>query len=142
MSRIWVCAVALAVAIGGCGGGEAGDTVTTVTASSPPPTTATTAATTPPDGEMLATSLCTNCHSTNGDSRVTGPTLLGLAGSTVPLVDGSMVVADTEYILNSIIDSQSQLREGDWTGPMPEWYPDQLSPEQIAALVAYVESLR
>ena len=139
--RVGVALVLLAVV--GCGGTDA-------SASDPPPqpsttattATATTATTAAPDGAALAQMMCTNCHSTNGDVRVTAPTLFGLAGSTVTLADGSTVVADAAYIRNSIVDSQSQLTEGDWVAVMPEWYTDQLSDAQIDALVTYVQSLK
>ena len=54
---------------------------------------------------------CFACHSMDG-SQVVGPTWQGLWGRTVLLNDGTTVVADEEYLIESIRDPNAQLVEG------------------------------
>lgn len=101
--------------------------------SAPPATTSPIA-----QGEMLATRRgCAACHSANGNVGV-GPTWKGLAGETVTLSDGSQVVADAAYLTRSIRDPSAQVVRG-FTTQMPQLA---LVDSEIAALVAYIESLR
>jgi cytochrome c oxidase subunit II len=81
---------------------------------------------------------CLSCHSIDGSTQV-GPTWLGLYGSERPLEDGSTVVADEEYLRTAILDPGSQVVEG-FPNIMPPAYTF-LSDEELAALVAYFESL-
>src|SRR5580704_12939228 len=76
---------------------------------------------------------CTSCH----DARA--PTLAGLFASSVTLADGSCVLADENYIHQSIVDPSSKLVSG-YAAIMPS-YRGQLSEEQILELVAYIKSL-
>jgi cytochrome c oxidase subunit 2 len=41
-----------------------------------------------------------------------GPTWLGLAGEEVELADGSVVLADDDYLRRSILEPQSQVVQG------------------------------
>jgi cytochrome c oxidase subunit II len=81
---------------------------------------------------------CLSCHSMDGTALV-GPTWLGLYGSQRSLEDGSTVVADDEYLRKAILDPGSQVVEG-FPNIMPAAYTF-LSDEELAALVAYIESL-
>jgi cytochrome c oxidase subunit 2 len=83
---------------------------------------------------------CTACHSADGSTLV-GPTWKGLFGSEVPLQDGSTVVADEDYLRSSIVDPGVQIVQG-FPDVMPKNYQEQLSPEQIQAIVEYIKSLR
>jgi len=79
---------------------------------------------------------CTVCHGTEGKGGV-GPSWVGLAGSTVQLDDGSSVIADDAYIRESILTPSAKKVAG-YSIAMP---PTQLSEDEVAALVAYIESL-
>lgn len=81
---------------------------------------------------------CTNCHSDNG-RRSTGPTWQGLAGSEVELDDGTTVTADAAYLKQAIVDPRSEVVDG-FPNIMPENYDD-LSPDELDDLVAYLEEL-
>lgn len=81
---------------------------------------------------------CVNCHSINGADGL-GPTWTGLAGSTVPLSDGSTVTATAGYIEESIRFPDTKIVEGFSAGLMQSSY-NTLSEGEIAALVAYVAS--
>jgi len=80
---------------------------------------------------------CAACHGDNGEGRV-GPAWQGLAGSTVPLEDGTVVIADTEYLRRAMVDPQADIVEG-VTITMPV---TDLSETEITALIAYIEELR
>ena len=80
---------------------------------------------------------CSGCHGPS--STVHAPSLDGLYGSTVPLQDGHMVVADAQYIRDSILLPQSQIAAG--YPPIMPTFQNQLSEDEVLKLVAYVESL-
>lgn len=100
-----------------------------------------------PDGDsleacgevMYARYACNSCHSNDGSGGV-GPTFAGLYGTQRPLADGSNVLADETYIANSIVNPADQVAEG-FQPVMPGNYGQQLSEEQLNALVAYIASL-
>lgn len=81
---------------------------------------------------------CNACHSLDG-SRLVGPTWLDLYGSKVKFADGAEVVADDNYIKESILEPAKHLHEG-YSNLMPS-YAGQLNDEEIAALNAYIRSL-
>ena len=88
-------------------------------------------------GEALAQSRgCVACHSVDGSARV-GPSWQGLYGKMRPLTDGSVVLADENYLRHSILEPQAQVVKG-FPPIMP---PVRLSDDEVAALVAYIQSL-
>lgn len=91
-------------------------------------------------GQTLASETgCLACHTIDGASS-TGPTWKGVAGATRPLVSGEQVVADNNYLFNSIIDPPSQVVSG-FEPVMPATYSDQLTEQEINDLVEYIKSL-
>lgn len=78
---------------------------------------------------------CTGCHGRNGEGA-TGPRWQGLYGSTVQLADGTTVVADTAYLVESIVDPKAKQVAG-W-GAMPA---DNIPPDAVAAIVAFIQEL-
>lgn len=86
-------------------------------------------------GELAADTGCLTCH-TDRDTQL-APTLVGLAGSEVRLDDGSVVVADGDYIRRSIVDPESQIVEG-YRPAMPRFALDD---EEVDMLVRYIEEL-
>ena len=92
-------------------------------------------------GETLAEGVgCLQCHTTDGTLTATGPTWKGLAGSTRPLTSGEEVLADDNYLFNSIVDPHNQIVEG-YEAVMPTFYADDLDDSQIDDLVEYIKSL-
>ena len=88
-------------------------------------------------GQALAQSRgCVACHSVDGSARV-GPSWQGLYGKMRPLTDGSMVLADENYLRHSILEPQAQVVKG-FPPIMP---PARLSDDEVAALGAYIQSL-
>ncbi len=81
---------------------------------------------------------CQDCHSLDG-SEGKGPTWLGIYGKEEILSDGSAVMVDDEYLLRSILEPGVQIVEG-YGDTMPPRFGDELSEEQIADLIEYIES--
>ena len=79
------------------------------------------------------------CPSVDGSAGI-GPTLAGLYGTTRPLADGSTVVADEDYLLESIVNPMAKIAEG-YQPVMPAMFSSTLSPKQLDGLVAYIKTL-
>jgi cytochrome c oxidase subunit 2 len=83
---------------------------------------------------------CLSCHTTTGGTLV-GPTWLGLAGEDVELADGSVVVADDEYLHRSIVEPQAQVVRGF----PPMTFNAQavgMTADEIEAIIEYIKTLR
>jgi cytochrome c oxidase subunit 2 len=96
---------------------------------------------------------CIACHSLDGAPGV-GPTWQGLYGREEALTDGSTVVVDDEYIINSILDPNSQITAGFNPNLMPQNYGDQIAAREqeiqaaegvdidiTADLIAFIKTL-
>ena len=58
-------------------------------------------------------------------------------------MDGSTLIADDEYLNESIIDPNARIVEGFTSGVMPQNFGQQFaSPDQIADIIAFIESLK
>jgi cytochrome c oxidase subunit 2 len=83
---------------------------------------------------------CVTCHKSDGTGI--GPSLVGVAGSTVQLNDGRSVLADDNYLRESIVNSQAKIVKGyPMPSPMPT-FQGVLSEEDLMAVIAYVKSLK
>ena len=80
---------------------------------------------------------CATCHS--GESGARGPNLVGVYGSTVTLKSGDEVVADEEYLRESIM--RPALRVVDGFAPLMPSFSNQLTEEQVMDLITYIKSL-
>ncbi len=80
---------------------------------------------------------CATCH--RSDTQGPGPNLEGLFGTQVKLGDGRTVVADENYIRESILNPGAKVVAG--YQPIMPTYQGQVSEENLMALVAYVKSL-
>ena len=86
--------------------------------------------------EVARTNGCSACHGSNGEGGV-GPPFVGLYGSSVLLADGATIVADDAYLTEAIKDPDAT-RPSAYDVAMPS---NDLSDEQIAAVVAYIREL-
>jgi mono/diheme cytochrome c family protein len=94
------------------------------------------------EGKTLATANgCTACHSTGGAAGV-GPTWKGLDGEHVTLADGSTVTADDAYLKESIVSPDAKIVKGFAPGIMPKNFGEKLNDTQIAAIIAYIKTLK
>ncbi len=89
------------------------------------------------EGERLASSRgCLACHSVDGTAAL-GPGWLDLYGSRENLIDGSQVLVDEAYLVESIIDPTAKIVEG-YPAVMVAY---EFSTEQLESLIAYISSL-
>jgi len=89
-------------------------------------------------GESLFQQLgCSTCH--RFDTQGRGPNLVGLFGKAVQLEDGRTVMADENYLRESILSPGEKVVRG--FKPIMPVFQGLVSEEQLNALVAYVKSL-
>lgn len=120
--HIAVAALASALVVSSCGGGD------------PPPDLSEPAMV----GREIARRVgCSACHGGEGQGGV-GPAWQGLAGTQVDLDDGTTVVADAEYLERAILEPQAQVTKG-YTILMPRV---DLTPDEVAAIVTYIQELK
>lgn len=79
---------------------------------------------------------CSGCHFPRSD--VHAPSLVGLYGRIVHLIDGTSVVADRQYIMDSILQPKKQIVAG--YAPVMPSFAGQVSEEDLMKLLAYIES--
>jgi cytochrome c oxidase subunit II len=90
------------------------------------------------NGQVLFQQLgCSTCHRFDVQGR--GPNLIGVFGKRVQLEDGRTVVADENYVRESILSPAAKVVSG--FKPIMPVFQGQVSEEQLTALVAYVKSL-
>jgi cytochrome c oxidase subunit 2 len=91
-------------------------------------------------GERLYRTLgCAQCHTVDGTAS-TGPTWKGLFGRQVPLQGGNSVVADEDYVRESIMDPQAKIVAG--FQPVMPTFKGRITDQEISAIIAYVKTLR
>jgi cytochrome c oxidase subunit 2 len=89
-------------------------------------------------GQRLFAELgCTTCH--RSDTQGRGPDLVGMFGKPVMLEDGRIVMADENYVRESILTPAAKIVKG--FKPIMPVFQGMVSEEQLNALVAYVKSL-
>jgi len=90
-------------------------------------------------GQKLFESLrCDTCHKEAPDAR--GPSLQGLFGSQVTLEGGGAVLANEEYVRESILRPLAKVTKG--FQPLMPTYEGQLGEEQILQIIAYLKTLK
>jgi cytochrome c oxidase subunit II len=82
---------------------------------------------------------CIKCHTAKADAQA--PVLEGLWGHRVPLKGGGAEIVDEAYIIESIRKPRAKVAQG-WEPIMPEYDLNQVSPEELNALVAYIRGLQ
>jgi len=80
---------------------------------------------------------CSTCHRFDVQGR--GPNLTGVFGKPVSLEDGRTVVADENYVRESILVPAAKVVSG--FKPVMPSFQGQVGEEQLDALIAYVKSL-
>ncbi len=90
-------------------------------------------------GELLIRKRgCLQCHSLDGSALV-GPTLKNVFGHEVALRDGSRVVADEDYIRQSILEPMASIVAG--FEPVMPTYAGKLKDQEISAIIAYLKTI-
>ncbi len=79
---------------------------------------------------------CAACHGADGAGGV-GPVLMGLIGSTTEFADGTSMVADRSYVVESIMDPAARKVAG-YSIPMPM---NNLTLADVESIVDYIEEM-
>jgi cytochrome c oxidase subunit 2 len=83
---------------------------------------------------------CATCHRAGASGRLArGPALEGLYGSQQKLASGQTVIADDNYIRESILNPTAKIVAG-WDPVMPT-FQGQVTEEQLTQLIAYIRTL-
>jgi mono/diheme cytochrome c family protein len=91
--------------------------------------TTTTAASTAEGGQLFESQGCTGCHT------------LAAAGSTAttgPVLDDALKGESKQFIQTSIVDPNADIAKGYPPNVMPQNYGQEMTPEQLSALVEYL----
>ena len=90
-------------------------------------------------GEKLFQDLgCVTCHKQDDTGR--GPTLNGVFGSKVKLESGETIVADENYLRESILNPQLKIVAGHQ--PIMPTYQGLISEEGLIQIIAYIKTLQ
>ena len=85
---------------------------------------------------LLRQYLCTVCH--DPDAPIHAPSLIGIYGQRVRLSDGTFIVADDQYLHDSILHSKQQVVAG-YVPVMPN-YSSVIAEPDVRELIAYLKS--
>lgn len=93
------------------------------------------------NGERLFSELaCSTCH--KADSTGRGPWLGGVFGGTVTLSDGRKVVADENYLRESVMSPNAKVVLGFGPPSIMPTFQGMVSEENLLQLIAYVKTLK
>ena len=87
--------------------------------------------------ELFQKYSCNTCH--RDDSSARAPILRGLIGTTVKFIDGEALVADTNYLRESILDPRARVVDG--YQPVMPTFQGQMTEEELLELVQYIRSM-
>ncbi|MBT88948.1 MAG: cytochrome c oxidase subunit II [Spirochaetales bacterium] len=90
--------------------------------------------------ELHQSAGCVACHNVNGADGGLGPTWKGLFGTKRKFEDGSSLVADENYLRESIEIPTAKMVKG--YQPIMPAYKGVLDDSQITALIAYIKTLK
>jgi cytochrome c oxidase subunit II len=87
--------------------------------------------------KLFAKYACNTCHMDTATGR--GPVLAGLYGKARPLAGGQSVVADDQYIRESILNPTAKVAAG--FQPVMPTFQGQVSEDDLIRLLSYVKSI-
>lgn len=89
--------------------------------------------------QLFSSNGCTACHHVEESlGALVGPNLANVAGTQQPLMGGESILADADYIRNSIVNPADHIVEGFNNAAMP---PYNLQDRPLNALIAYLAHL-
>jgi cytochrome c oxidase subunit II len=89
--------------------------------------------------QLYQSKACITCHSIDGRPQV-GPSFKGRYGTQVQLQNGEAVLADANYMRESILNPQAKIAAG--YQPVMPTYQGLLKDREIDALIEYIKSLQ
>ena len=90
-------------------------------------------------GKYVFDSFCGRCHSRLEGEIIVGPSLNGIASQAGDRIDG---LDAEEYIRQSILEPDAYIVDGYAEGLMPSTLAEELEPDQLDAVVAYLLTLK
>ncbi|WP_437201407.1 cytochrome c oxidase subunit II [Planctomicrobium sp. SH664] len=81
---------------------------------------------------------CNTCHKSEGGGN--GPSLVGLYGRVEPLAGGKTIVANEQYLRDSILNPQKHIVAG--FQPLMPSFQGQINESEVLALIAYMKTLK
>lgn len=90
-------------------------------------------------GKIVFDSYCARCHGTSGETVIVGPSLSGIASRGGERIEGMDAQA---YIRDSIMNPNGFTVQGFQEGLMPINLKDEISAEEIDAVVTYLLTLK
>lgn len=91
--------------------------------------------------KLFALKACSSCHSVADTAVKVGPSLYQVFGRKQVIADGSEVVADENYLRESILQPNAKVVKGFVGGVMPA-FQGQLSESELNALIEYLKELK
>jgi cytochrome c oxidase subunit II len=82
---------------------------------------------------------CAQCHSLDGSVK-TGPSWKGIFGQAHQMTSGQQVKVDENYLRNSILEPNSQVRAG--FSPVMPTFKGQLKDDQIDGIITFIKCLK
>ena len=82
---------------------------------------------------------CNACHSVDGSLKL-GPTIKNQYGKEIRHTNGTVMIINDDYILESLIDPLKHIVDG-YTPIMPSYKPV-LSDEDVKNIIAYIKALK
>lgn len=92
-------------------------------------------------GETVYKGLCMACHSIDG-TKIVGPSLKGLFGSKREFETGPSMVADENYLRESILLSTAKVVKGFGPNSTMPVFKGQIKEKDVDALIEYIKSLK
>lgn len=91
--------------------------------------------------KLFAVKACASCHSVADSAVKVGPSLYQRFGKEEELADGTKIVADENYLRESILNPSAKVVKGFTAGVMPA-FQGQLSESELNALIEYIKELK
>ena len=89
--------------------------------------------------ELVQAKGCFACHAMDGTTKI-GPSFAKLFGTKVQLADGKEVLADENYIRESVMEPTAKIVKG--FAPSMPTFKGQINDEEMNAIIAYIKSLK
>lgn len=84
---------------------------------------------------------CASCHSTIEGKSIVGPSFAKSYGKSFKTVKGTDIKFDQQYIRQSILEPQGEIREGYQNASQMPSFQGKVNEEQLSALTAFLQAL-